>query len=200
MGVTLGMAALGSANAWYGGPFYGGGPGYAGPYGAGPYGSRYGSSAMTHDRQRLMRDHGRAMRDLEAMFEGRMMFDRTEATKLAREIEAGAGENMWRLYAPGSVAPGSRSAPNIWGNFETFKANAQAVKEAAGKVADALEKRPTGADYQRGVWVPPHSMGYGRGGPWGQRGGAIAKEAVGEFNRLTVTCHACHGAFRGPRW
>jgi len=198
VGIGLGMAALGSANAWYGGPFHGGGP-YGGPYGGGPY----GSSAMTHDRQGVMRDHGRDMRDLAAMIDGRRMFDRVEATKLARGIEAGTGENLWRLYAPGSIAPGSRSMPWIWNNFDAFKGYAEGAKAAAGALAEALEKRPTGFDVARGgAWMPRPGFGpgMGPGNRWGQRGGAIDTDALAAFDKLTATCHSCHVNFRGGRW
>ena len=193
IGIGLGMAALGTANAWWGG-------GPWGPHGAAPYGgSPYGSSAMTQDRQAVMRDHGRAMRDLASMFDGRRMFDRVEATKLAREIEAGTGENLWRLYAPGSIAPGSRSMPWIWNNFDAFKGYAEGAKAAAGTLAKALEKRPTGSDFAQGHAYLPHP-GFGPGGRWGQRGGAIDTEALKAFNELTATCHGCHANFRGGRW
>ena len=194
LGVGLGMAVVGTAHAWYGGPWAGG------PYGGGPY----GSSALTQDRQAMMRDHGRAMLDLDAMFDGRRMFNRVEATRLAREIESATGENLWRLYAPGSVTPGSRSMPWIWNNFDAFKGYAEGAKAAAGKLAEALEKRPTGRDLASGhAYLPRGGFGPGYGprmGRWGQRGGAINKEALEGFHTLTATCHSCHANFRGGRW
>ena len=209
VGVGLGMAAMGTAHAWWGGGPWGG----YGPYGGGPYGGGpYGSSAMTQDRQVVMRDHGRAMRDLDSMFDGRRTFDRVEATKLAREMESATGENLWRLYAPGSISSGSRSMPWIWNNFDAFKGYAEGAKAAAGKLAEALEKRPTGRDLATGhAYLPRggYGPGYGGFGPgygrgygnrWGQRGGAIDKEALEAFNALTATCHSCHANFRGGRW
>jgi len=182
LGVGLCMAFLSAAHAWYG------------PYGPSYYG-QYGPNAMKRDRQKLMRGHAQAMDDLAAIIEGRKRFDRLKATKLAREIEAGAGENMWRLYAPDSVAaPGSRTAPPIWGNFETFKANANALKETAGGLADELEKRPTDKDYQEGVWIPPYSSGLGN--RWGQRGGDMTQAAIAEYIRLERVCAVCHLDFR----
>ena len=123
-GLGLCTVAISAANAWYGGPYR-------------SYHGEYGPNAMKQDRQKLMRNHGHAMDDLESIIDGRKRFDRLEATKLAREIEAGAGENMWRLYEPSSVtARGSRTAAPIWGNFEVFKANANALKQTAGALAD----------------------------------------------------------------
>ena len=187
LGAGLCMVSISAAHAWYGGPY--------GRYYGPSYSGQYGPKAMKQDRQKLMRDHGHAMDDLEAIIVGRTRFDRLEATKLAREIESGAGENMWRLYAPASVAaPGSRTAPPIWGNFETFKANSVALKETAGALADELEKRPTGEDYQEGVWIPPYSSGFGN--RWGQRGGDMTQEAIAEFIRLERVCTVCHLDFR----
>ncbi len=189
-GLGVCMAAIGAANAWYGGP---------GPYYGPSYYGEHGAQAMKQDRQQLMRNHGHAMDELEAIIEGRKRFDRLQATKLAREIEAGGGENMWRLYEPDSVAVrGSRTAPPIWGNYETFKANANALKQSAGALADELEKRPTVQDYQEGVWVPPRSSGYGN--LWGQRGGDMTNEAIAEYIRLGRICTVCHLNFRTSRY
>ena len=186
-GLGFCVVTISAAHSWHGGH-------YRSYYGPSYYGE-YGPGAMKRDRQKLMRNHGHAMDDLNAIIEGRRRFARLEATKLAREIEAGAGENMWRLYAPASVtAPGSRTAPPIWGNFETFKANANALKETAGALADQLEKRPTSTDYQEGVWVPRRSSGYGN--RWGQRGGDITQGAIAEYVRLGRICTVCHLDFR----
>lgn len=230
LGIGVGMLGVATAQAWWdpwGGP-YGGGP-YGGPYGGAPYGHGWGpqSGGMTADRQHLMKDHGTAMRRLVRMFQGRGMFDRREATKLAREVEAGGGENLWRLYAPGTTMPGSRTAPWVWKNFDKFKGYAEELKVNSGNLADALEKRPTAEDYGKGVWVPdqrnyggpwgggpwgggPWGGGPWGGGPWGggpgaqdgwgQRGGAISKEALDAFDALMETCNKCHSEFRTPRW
>ena len=188
MGLGLCVAAISAAQAWYGRPHYGH-----------SYHNDYGPQAMKRDRQKLMHDHGQAMDELEAIIEGRRRFDRLDATKLARQIEAGAGENMWRLYEPRSVAvSGSRTAAPIWGNFDTFKANANALKQTAGALADALEKRPTTEDYQEGVWVPPRSSALGN--LWGQRGGDMTSEAIAEYIRLERVCTVCHLNFRTSRY
>ena len=191
VGVGICIAAAGAAQAWYDGP-------HRGYYGPSYYGE-HGPQAMKRDRQKLMRNHGMAMEELESVIEGRKRFDRLEATKLAREIEAGAGENMWRLYEPASVATtGSRTAAPIWGNFDTFKANANALKQTAGSLADELEKRPTVTDVQEGVWVPPRSSGYGN--LWGQRDGDMTREAIAEYIRLGRICTVCHLNFRTSRY
>ena len=184
LGIGLGMGPLGTADAWY----YG--PSYDGPY---------GPNAMRQDRQELMHDHGWAMHKLRTIFEGRRPFNRREATELALAIEAGAGENLWRLYSPRSVtAPGSRTAPSVWGDFESFKANAQAMKESADRLADALAKRPEGADYRQGVWTPRYSAPWGN--RWGEKGGGITREAIDEFRTLGALCQACHRGYRGSRY
>lgn len=203
--VGVGLMVAGSALAQYWGGPWGG----YGPHGYGPWGHDRG--AMAQDRQHLMSQHETTMRDLKRMFDGRRTFDRTEATKLAREIEAGAGENLWRLYAPGSQRPGSRSAPTVWGSFDTFKSHSEALKTAAADLAEALEARPTAQDWRQGqVWVPPMSARrhapwggpYGRGlhDRWGDRGGAMTREAVDAFNKLVDVCHRCHANFRFGRW
>ena len=182
LGLGVCLVSISAVSGWYG-------PSY----------NDYGPHSMKRDRQQLMRNHGHAMDELADMIDGRRRFDRLKATKLAREIEAGAGENMWRLYPPESVdAPGSRTAPPIWGNFETFKANANALKQTAGALADELEKRPTPADVQEGVWVPRY--GSGLGNRWGQRGGDVTQEAIAEYIRLGRICTVCHLNFRTSRY
>ena len=181
---VIGISTIGTASAWYYAPSY--------------YG-QYGPNAMKQDRQQLMRDHGWAMRKLAAIIEGRKAFNRREATMLAHEVEAGAGENLWRLYSPSSVtAPGSRAEPSVWTNFETFKANAYNMKESAGRLADLLAKRPTEEDRKSGIWYPESSSSWGN--RWGERDGGIVKEAIVEYMRLNSICNACHKGYRGSTW
>jgi len=158
-----------------------------------------------------MRDHQRTMRDLDRMLSGRHPFNRAEATRMAREIEASAGENLWRLFRPGDWREGSRSTAIIWGDMDSFKSRAEALKAAAGELADELEKRPTAEDYTEGRAVMPDwrtqfgdapwERGPWDGGPysqWGNRGGAVSKEAYDAYLKLRDTCHSCHASFRSP--
>ena len=72
LAASAGLLFLGTASAWwYGDPWY----------------RPYGSGAMTYERQNMMRGHGYVMRELSGMFEGRRVFDRDEAVRLARELE-----------------------------------------------------------------------------------------------------------------
>ncbi len=221
LGLGVGLLGAAAAQAWWN-PYWGGYGGGPYGYGYGPYGGHGpGASGMTFDRQNMMREHGRGMRQLARMIDGRSMFDRRKATTLAREIESGAGENLWRLYAPGSFGLGSRTMPHTWGDFDTFKGHADQLKAAAANLADALEKRPTRENIQEGVWIPPnpanrHGYGYGHGGygpwgygggpyggverPWGQRGGGITKAALEALDDLKEACVNCHANYRGSRW
>ncbi len=204
--MTFGAGAV----AYWGGPWDGdwGGPG-GGPWGGGPYYpyGGYGGRDLIHQRQVEMRDHEQAMRDVGHMLSGRRPFDRVEATRLAREIEATAGENLWRMFRPGDWRMGSRSSSIIWGDMDRFKSHAEALKAAAGQLADELEKRPTAEEYAGGKAVVPdwRLERYGaapwEGGPysrWGNRGGAVTKEVYDAYLKLEDTCHGCHANFRSP--
>lgn len=180
--IGVGLLLMGTANAWYGSSWY----------------RPYGSGAMTYERQNMMRGHGYVMRELSGMFEGRQVFDRDEAVRLARELEEGFGDNLLGNYAPDSWVAGSRTAPWTWRNFGAFKGYAEGARQSSARLAEALAKQPTGEEVQQeGVWIPP-GMRYDR---WGQqRGGLISMPAIQEYSRLNATCHSCHMAFRARRW
>jgi cytochrome c556 len=182
--VCVGLLLVSTASAWYGGP----------------WGRPYGSGAMTYERQNMMSDHGWAMRGLSEMFEGRRAFNREEAVRLARELEAGLGDQLIRNYAPGTWVAGSRTAPWTWRHFGAFKGYAVGAEQSAARLADALEKEPTTEEIQQeGVWMTsPPRRGIGR---WHHlRDDRVSLDAIREYSQLNATCHSCHGLFRGGRW
>ena len=201
--MTLGA----SAQAYWGGP--GGGP-RVGPWGGGPLhgsGYPYGDYDLARDRtserQREMHDHKAAMRSVGRMLSGRRTFDRAEAVGLVREIEASAGENLTRLFKSGDSRRSPLSRARV-DDMDTFKANAEALKVAAGELADVLEKVPSAKDIRTGQAMSPgwnRSMRRGIGGPY-SRGrtdsGAVATEVYGAFTKLIGTCNGCHANFRTP--
>lgn len=182
VGVVLFLT--GTASAWYGDPWY----------------RPYGSGAVTYERQNMMRTHGYAMDRLADMFERGRVFDRDEAVRLARELEAGFGDSLIKNFAPGTVVAGSRTSAATWNNFGLFRGYARAAEQSSARLAEALEKNPTGQDVrQTGVRGAPWRMGYGPG-PWGrQPGSAISMDVIREYSRLGATCQSCHAFFRGWR-
>ena len=180
--LAAGLLIPGTASAWYGDPWY----------------RPYGSGAMVYKRQNMMRGHGYTMSELADMLEGRRMLNRTEAVRLARELEAGFGDSLIGHFAPGTVVAGSRTSPSAWRNFGAFRGYAEAAKQAAARLAEALDKTSSGQDVQQTAnWVPPRRMGYG---PRGHRPvGLVPVEVIQEFGRLNATCNSCHMLFRGPR-
>jgi cytochrome c556 len=148
----------------------------------------YDRTMMRLRRQRQMDNHNDAMEELGDMLYGRYIFDREEAIKLAREIEASAGDALIHNFHPGSIAQdGSHATPAFWGNEKTFKANADALKTAAAALAEELEKRP-GKD--EGPVYPKRSSD----------DDPISKEIWSRYNAVASTCRACHATFRGPEW
>ena len=204
--VTVGAGA----QAYWGDPR--GGPRSGPDWGGGPWSepgypdSGYGPGLYrTHQRQSEMNDHRAAMRSVARMLSGRRSFDRAEAIGLAREIEASAGENLVRLFKPGESRRSPLSRARIGEEMETFRAHAEALKKAAGELADELEKQPSGEDIWAGrAWSPDwrrSRRGWGMDGPYSQRrneGGAVTREVFGAYNKLEATCHGCHASFRSP--
>jgi cytochrome c556 len=155
-----------------------------------------------------MQDHKAAMQSVTRMLSGRRSFDRAEAIGLAREIEAGAGENLARLFKPGDWRRSPLSRARIRDDMDTFTANAEALKKAAGELADELEKLPSAEDIRAGrAWSPDWRRsrhGWGRGGPysyarWRNESEAVTKGVFDAFTKLQATCYGCHVNFRSPR-
>ncbi|MGB5494199.1 MAG: cytochrome c [Sedimenticolaceae bacterium] len=180
--VTAGLLFLGTVGAWYGDPWY----------------RPYGSGAVTYERQNMMRKHAYAMSQLADMLQGRHLLNRDEAVRLARDLEAGFGDSLIEHFPPGTVVAGSRTAPRTWRYFGAFRNNAEAAKQAAARLAEALEKEPSVEEVQQlPVWGPPWRMGYGARGH--RPGGLVSMEVIQEFDRLNATCNSCHMQFRGWR-
>ena len=220
--IGLALGAAGAAQAgfsfgddddhWWGPPGWGNpywGAPYAAPgWGSPAYGPRgapppwylpprlgsYDRSIMRQKRQRQMSNHGDAMEELGDMIYGRYRFEREEAIELARQIEAAAGPALIRNFHPGAIATdGSHTTPAFWGNEATFKANADALKAAAGALADELEKDLE----EEGAGTTDEARGYSRGWRYGK---PVSPEIRNSFNRVANTCRACHATFRGPEW
>ena len=171
-----------------------------------PYSSGYGPGLdRTHERQSEMHDHKAAMQSVARMLSGRRTFDRAEAIGLAREIEASAGENLVPLFKASDRRRSPLSRARIGDDMETFKAHAEALKEAAGELADELEKQPSAEDISAGrAWSQDwrrSRRGGGMGDPysrWRNEGGAVTKEVFDAYTKLRATCHGCHANFRSP--
>lgn len=180
--VSAGLLLMGTASAWYGSA----------------WNRPYGSGAVTYERQNMMRGHGYVMRELSGMLEGRRVFNRDEAVRLARELEEGFGDSLISRYAPGTWVAGSRTAPWTWNNFGAFRGYAEGARQSSKRLAGALDRELTDEEVQQqGVWVPP---GMGHGPRHQQRSGLIPVEAIREYGLLNATCHSCHMSFRARRW
>jgi len=157
----------------------------------------YDRSKMKQGRQRHMGDFDDAMNEIRAMLYGNEDFDRTQAIQIARKIEATSGEAMTGNFHPGSVVTmGSRTSPRLWGNEEAFKSNAEAMKAAAGALAEELGKKPT--DEEGAIYLSQRSVKFGQ--PDERKEVPVSPQIWKKFNELSDTCVACHSNFRGPSW
>ena len=182
LAAVTGMLISGAATAWYGVPWY----------------RPYGSGAMTYERQNIMRGHGYDMTELSQMLDGRRAFNRAEATRLAREIEKGLGEELLQQYAPGAVVAGTRTAPWTWRHFGQFEAMADGARETAKRLAEELENEPTGEQVrEQGAWVTGARPGVRR---WRHLDGLVSVGTIQAYSQLRATCTGCHWQFRTGRW
>lgn len=184
--------------AW-GGPTWGA-PGYyrppAGYFYPPPRINSYDRTTMKLRRQGLMGRHDDAMDSLADMLYGRYRFDREDAIDYARQIENDSGLNMVRDFHPGSVVTdGSHTAPTLWGNEQTFRANADTLKVAAEALRKELEKQPKEGE---GVMYPRRDKGFDYRPRSGTENDPISTGVFDKFNDLAATCIACHSYFRIP--
>ncbi len=89
----------------------------------------------------------------------------------------------------------SRTAPTLWGNEQTFKANAQTLQVAAKNLAKELEKQPSAKE--GAVYLPRRSIAFGRDEP---ETIAVSAGIWEKFNNLSNVCVSCHRGFRRPSW
>lgn len=153
----------------------------------------YDRSTLVRRRQEQMGNNADAMGEIRELLYGRYGFDRGEAIKLAKKIELTSGQALTRNFHPGAVRDmNSHTTPTYWGNEETFRANAQALQQAARELAQELEKTPTaeeGAVFLNKRW------------PAGEEDRAAVSASVWDkYNNLSKTCNSCHHSFRGPSW
>ncbi len=203
VGGTMVIAA--GAQAYWGSP--GGGPwaepGWRGGPGFEPAfpGSRYSRNLdRMHTRQSTMLDHRDAMQSLGRMLSGRRAFDRAEAIGMARQIEASAGENLTRLFKSGDWRGNPLSRARVGDNMDVFKAHAEALKTAAGELADALEKQPGAEDVRASrAWSPNWTRRGRYRSFWGSRDVMPTKPVYDAYIKLRASCDGCHVNFRTSR-
>ena len=153
-------------------------------------------NAMVDRRQGKMVRRYNAMQELGSMLYGRDGFDRADAIKLARRIEATSGQYLTRDFHPGSIATHrSRTMLSLWGNQPAFSANAQAMQLAAKALAEEFEKQPTA---EEGAVMLPQRVG--RYGQPSEEKVAVSPAIWEKFNALSNTCDSCHRGFRGRDW
>ncbi|MDX2507547.1 MAG: cytochrome c [Gammaproteobacteria bacterium] len=156
----------------------------------------YDRSTMVQNRQRIMSTHNETMNRLSELLYGRYEFNRAEAIKLARKIELISGTALTGNFHPDAVSVyRSRTTPALWGNEQTFRANAQALQAAAKDLAKELEKQPTAEE--GAIYMPEKSKTFGRDEPDTVPVSAGIWE---KFNTLSNVCESCHTGFRGSNW
>ena len=197
-------SGFGGRRGGWGSPMWGGrnwgSPGYYRPptgyYYPPPRINSYDRTTMRLRRQGLMSKHDDAMDSLADMLYGRYRFDREDAIDYARQIENDSGLNMVRDFHPGSVVTdGSHTAPTLWGNEQTFRANADALRVAAEALRQELEKQPKEGE---GAMYPRRDKGFDYRPRYGTDDDPISSDVFDKFNDLAATCIACHSYFRIP--
>lgn len=156
----------------------------------------YDRSSMVQKRQRVMSDHDKSMHELKEMLYGKYGFDRAVAIKLARNIELTSGSALTGNFHPGAVSAfRSRTTSALWGNEQTFKANALALQAAARDLATELAKQPTAEE--GAVHLPRRSIAFDQDKP---ETVPVSAGIWEKYNNLSTICESCHSGFRGPKW
>lgn len=154
-------------------------------------------SRMVDNRQSQMGQRYEAMNALGAMLYGRSDFDRAEAIKIARRIEATSGHALNDNFHPGAIATySSRTTLALWGNQDAFRANAFTLQQAARALALEFEKQPTS---EEGAVMLPASTDDQYGEPSAEKV-AVSSGVWEKFNALSNVCYSCHRGFRGYDW
>ncbi len=158
--------------------------------------SSYDRSTMVQQRQQMMGLHDKTVDRLAELLYGSNGFDRAEAIKLARKIELTSGLALTSNFHPDAVAAyRSRTTPVLWGNEQTFKANALALQAAAIDLAKELEKQPTVAE--GAVYLPKRSRSFG---PEESETVPVSAGIWEKYNALSNVCVSCHSSFRRRGW
>lgn len=158
-----------------------------------PYFTR---SRMVDNRQAMMGRRHNAMQELGSMLYGRNGFDRAEAIKMARHIEATSGQNLTTDFHPGAIATyNSRTNLSLWGNQEAFRANALVLQQMAKALAEEFEKQPTAE--QGAVYLPQRRDRFSQ---QSTEKVAVSADVWKKFNDLSNVCNSCHRGFRSYNW
>jgi cytochrome c556 len=151
---------------------------------------------MVDNRQLQMGMRQNSMNALGRMLYGRSDFDRAEAIKHARRIEASSGQVLTDNFHPGAIATyDSSTTLALWGNQEAFKASALALQSAAKSLAEEFEKQP--GEEEGAVYLPQNTDRYGQPG---KERVAVSPAVWEKFNALNSVCASCHRGFRGYNW
>ncbi len=192
--------------------FVAGGAGFAFAHG--------GATGVVKERMELMKDVGKSMKTLTAMFKGETDYDAGQVKAAAARIRDHAGK-ITGLFPEGSLDKPTEALPEIWRDWPAFEALAERLAAYSGALIDAAEN-PGGA----GMGTGPQAgqgmmggqgqgmmMGQGQGMMTGQgrgmmgggmmaQGGGPPPEMLAQmppraaFVHLAQTCNACHTRFR----
>lgn len=169
-----------------------------------------GATGIVKERMDAMLGMGKIVKSLSEMMRGDKAYDAKQVKAGAEFIKTHAGEAMTKQFPEGVKSKHTEARPEIWKNWEEFKALAdqlEAFATALEKAADngLMKDSKPGPDMMGGK---TDSM---MGGGSSMMGGSDGKEkkggmpdieklasmpADGVFNMMTQTCSVCHTKFR----
>ena len=158
-----------------------------------PQMNSFDRSRMVDNRQSHMQRRASTMSQLSNLLSGRQGFDRSEAIRLARNIEQSAGWALSSNFHPGAVIDSdSHTTRSLWGNEQTFRDNAQQLQTAARALAEELAKTPS--QEEGAVYLRTRN----RSGDDKVTTEAVSSQVWQKYSDVSNTCHACHHNFRSP--
>ena len=105
-----------------------------------------GATGIVKDRMDNMSAMGKAMKSIATMIKGDKAFDAGAMKTALARIKKHSGENLTRLFPPGSISGPSTARHEIWQNWERFEALSAELNRQAIRLA-ASDTKPTPAHF-----------------------------------------------------
>lgn len=170
-----------------------------------------GATGVIKERMDAMGTMKKAVKSLTTVMRGEASYDAELVKKNAATIKSHAGKALLKLFPEGSHKEPSEAKPEIWSDWERFKAEAQRLETIAAGLEMAADNGLMSDVGHSGDGMGMSEM-MGMGDTSGQymmgSGGMMSTSGIpdqemlasmpadGVFKMLTDTCSSCHTKFR----
>ncbi|MEJ8474631.1 c-type cytochrome [Roseibium algae] len=95
-----------------------------------------GATGIVKQRMDAMSEMARSMKTIGGMVRSKTPYDAEAVRKAAAYMELHGGTELTKLFPEGSLMKPSEAKPDIWQDWETFKAQADDLKNSAAVLKD----------------------------------------------------------------